>query len=150
MKVKNLTVPLYGGLLTFIDTVSWIEVKEEYGEMAILNPEDDEPFAQTGMFRRMEGGTDMQCIFLVVNTKYRHPVAYPKGLDESIVAHEAVHIKNYIFDRAGVVNCRENDEPEAYLVQWIVEQITLFLSEIKKENGKNNKQSTRLSKRKVL
>lgn len=40
------------------------------------------------------------------------------------IAHEAHHITQYIFDDRGVKSDRENSEPEAYLLGYIVRKIT--------------------------
>lgn len=46
-----------------------------------------------------------------------------KHIDAGRIAHEAIHIKNRIFKYSGIENDPDNDEPEAYLVQWIVNKI---------------------------
>ncbi len=43
-----------------------------------------------------------------------------KYIDAGRIAHEAIHAKNLIFKWVGIKNDPDNDEPEAYLVQWIV------------------------------
>ena len=43
-----------------------------------------------------------------------------KYIDVGRIAHEAIHAKNLIFKWVGIKNDPNNDEPEAYLVQWIV------------------------------
>lgn len=37
------------------------------------------------------------------------------------LAHEAVHAAKFLFKQKGVISSNENDEPLAYLVQWIFE-----------------------------
>ncbi len=46
-----------------------------------------------------------------------------KQLSVDIVAHEAVHILNMIYTYSGVDHDPENDEPQAYLMGWIVGEI---------------------------
>lgn len=41
----------------------------------------------------------------------------------SCITHEIIHIKNIIFDVIGHVSNAENDEPEAYLVQYLYDKI---------------------------
>jgi hypothetical protein len=41
----------------------------------------------------------------------------------SIATHESVHIKNLVFDQIAAKPDFENDEHEAYFVEWIVETI---------------------------
>jgi len=40
-----------------------------------------------------------------------------------VIAHEAVHIANYVFKQCCILPDLDNDEPQAYLIGWIVEQI---------------------------
>lgn len=42
----------------------------------------------------------------------------------SVIAHESVHIVNQIFKSAHIQLDIDNDEPQAYLMGWVVEQIT--------------------------
>lgn len=51
-------------------------------------------------------------------TLYIRPKAKP-----SIIAHEAVHIVNEIFKRVQIRPDLDNDEPQAYLMGWIVDKI---------------------------
>jgi hypothetical protein len=37
------------------------------------------------------------------------------------LAHECVHAAKFLFKQKGVISSNENDEPLAYLVQWIFE-----------------------------
>lgn len=43
--------------------------------------------------------------------------------EASIVAHEAIHIKNIVFDQIAAKPDFDNDEYEAYFVEWVVETI---------------------------
>lgn len=47
-----------------------------------------------------------------------------------IIAHESVHICNFIFERIYAEVDINNDEPYAYLLGWVVEQITNILNKI--------------------
>lgn len=40
------------------------------------------------------------------------------------IAHEAVHAANFLLRDLGVETTMKNDEPHAYLVQWICEELT--------------------------
>ena len=41
----------------------------------------------------------------------------------STIAHEALHITSFIFKRVGIIADVNNDEAQAYLLSWIVEQV---------------------------
>lgn len=70
---------------------------------------------------------------------YEAITSYPKGKKKvilfirknasaGVVAHEAVHISNYIFKRIDATLDIDNDEPYAYLLGWIVDCITKILN----------------------
>jgi len=40
-----------------------------------------------------------------------------------VLAHECVHLANFILDHAGVAADHANDEPMAYLVEWLMGEI---------------------------
>ena len=63
--------------------------------------------------------------------------------DINVAAHEAVHIKNFVFERTGVKNvaCPGEDEHEAYLVGWIAEQIWETFKNAKKDKITGNGQT---------
>lgn len=53
------------------------------------------------------------------------------------IAHEADHLCNQLFKEIGATVDVNNDEPHAYLLGWIVKQITKnYLKFKEKENGK--------------
>lgn len=47
-------------------------------------------------------------------------------IDDTIIVHEAVHVKNKIFETHGVKNDPKNDEHEAYFVEYIYRKIKAF------------------------
>jgi len=53
-----------------------------------------------------------------------------KSKDAGTIAHEAIHIKNIIYRRIGATLDLKNDEPEAYLVGWLVDTITTYLNSV--------------------
>lgn len=57
-------------------------------------------------------------------SKYRHYVVGFTDRDHlSNIAHEIVHIKNYIFLDCCMEVDRHNDEAEAYLTGWLFDEI---------------------------
>jgi hypothetical protein len=46
----------------------------------------------------------------------------------TIIAHEIVHLKNYIYQDCAMELDRYNDEPEAYLTGWLFLKINNFLN----------------------
>jgi acetone carboxylase gamma subunit len=46
-----------------------------------------------------------------------------------VMAHEAVHIADFIFTNCGITHDLDNDEPFAYLVEWIINELYEFYKE---------------------
>lgn len=46
-----------------------------------------------------------------------------KEFNAAIVAHESIHIKNIVFEQVGAKHDFQNDEHEAYFVEFLVEEI---------------------------
>ena len=44
---------------------------------------------------------------------------YQMALDNDILVHELIHLKNLISSNAGVINDPDNDEPEAYYYMYL-------------------------------
>lgn len=57
----------------------------------------------------------------------------------NVVAHEAVHLVNRVFRDRGVQLDVWNDEPQAYLTDWMVENIIGALAVIKVKQDKSKK-----------
>lgn len=59
---------------------------------------------------------------------FRHKSGYiavfRRGLKPSIIVHEATHLANMILTDIGHKIDGDNDEVQAYLLQWIYEQIS--------------------------
>lgn len=109
MKSKRIKVPLYGGSLTIyqVDELKVIEDKYDLEDTY---------------------GYDA----LVFETHNKHDVinyviAFENETTPSNVAHEALHMTNRICKSAGIVVGSDNDEPQAYLIGWIVKQCHSFL-----------------------
>lgn len=105
MKKKHFKIPIYGGRLTIIKTKDLLAIVEKYG----LN----ESAAECSAF-----------VFKKPNDKGRlmlYAVFKRKNLD--IIAHEAVHIVNYIFEFKSVQPDVLNDETQAYLTGWAFRKI---------------------------
>lgn len=54
----------------------------------------------------------------------------------SVITHEAVHAANRILYNVGFILDPMNDEPQAYLTDWIFDQVMNFLEKCKDECNK--------------
>ena len=108
MKKKKIKIPIYFGKL-ILHKVKWMsELNEKYN----LNASDD---FDSFVFQETSKK---------VNKKYH--VVLKENTSGSIIAHEVVHLVNYIFLHNGIELDRHNDEPQAYLTGWLFKQIETF------------------------
>ena len=98
---KHIKVPLYFQRLTIIQTDDFETIEEAYKL-------EEAPSKYEAMVFPWKG--DIVAVF-------------NSNVTPSIIAHEAVHICNMVFWNVGVKKDLLNDEPEAYLVGWLVDQI---------------------------
>lgn len=108
MRQKTIKIPIYGGRLTMIFTEDLYEVEKKY---------------------KLPSLSDYGAVAFRSGNRYRHYVVAFSDLDHlSNVAHEIVHIKNYIYSDCVIELDRHNDEPEAYLTGWLFDEIYKFLN----------------------
>ena len=108
MKEKTIDIPIYFGKLTIITTDSWSKVNLLY------NTKIESKLYDAVVFEIKD------------NDEY---IVAIKKVEWSIIAHEVVHLVNAIFLKCGVELDRHNDEPQAYLTGWIVNEIDKHIRE---------------------
>lgn len=59
---------------------------------------------------------------------YRHYIVAFESGDRSLIAHEIVHIINYIYRDCGIKLDTKNDENQAYLTGWLFNEIDKFIN----------------------
>lgn len=107
MKQKTIDIPIYYGKLTIIIDKDLLCVEKKYKTKSLK---------------------DFGAVTLQDESKYRHYiVAFTDPKHLSNIAHEIVHIKNYIYLGCAMELDRYNDEPEAYLTGWLFDEIYNFL-----------------------
>lgn len=99
---KKIQVPIYDFTIYVTIFDKWEEIKK-YHEGA--TEDEREGFI-------LINNTDATKLRLFVNVEY-----------PSCIMHEIIHIKNMIFDIIHHNSDRHNDEPEAYLVQYLYKKI---------------------------
>lgn len=106
MKKKILNIPIYNSKLTIIYDKDLSYVEQKYKTKSLK---------------------DYGAVTLKDESKYRHYVVGFEYNTGSIIAHEIVHIINYIYLDCGIELDRVNDESTAYLTGWLFEEINKFL-----------------------
>lgn len=108
MKSKIVPIPIYFGKLIIVKTDNFKEVNKVYKTKAKNKLYD------AVVFETIKEG---------------HHVVAIKVVNWSVIAHETVHLVNNIFLECGIQLDRVNDEPQAYLTGWIINEIDKFLKE---------------------
>ena len=114
LKVEKFEIPLYRGKLIVIISNCVEEVQRIIPE---FNPRGF--YAHTYLFNyRVDKADGEEGYGLVFNFDHEDPPITP-----GVIAHESLHAVNMILDNRGVVEDFNNDEPVAYLLEWIVDRV---------------------------
>lgn len=102
MTKRTIDIPIYLAKLTVIidNDLSYVEKKYK-----------TEPLSNFG------------AVAFRVENKHGHYVVAFEYTSNSIITHELTHIKNYIYEDRKIDLDVNNDEPEAYLMGWLVESV---------------------------
>lgn len=111
MKIDEIKIPIYGGLLIVILCDDWAVLQEKFP--ALLN--------QYEMEDQHDG--------YVFSNSNQYFVAF-KGIPSgSVIAHEIVHLVNLVYIDRSIPLDILNDEHQAYLTEWFFKQIENFFKE---------------------
>jgi hypothetical protein len=105
MKIKKYKIPIYEGNLIVVIAKSMKEVEKKFN---LLDTADFDA-----------------CVFKDRKGNY---VAAFENTNAGIVAHESLHIVNFIFKDRHISMDLDNDEPQCYLIKWIVDKITKVIN----------------------
>lgn len=106
-------IELYRRKLIIIDSRS-----QKYIQNRLTNVEfDDEEIFAHAVMDLYDG---WMSVFIIVDSTHKqfHPC---------VITHEAVHCANMIFQYIGHIPDANNDEPQAYLTEWIFEKAYNFI-----------------------
>ena len=106
--VKEINVPIYGCKITYIVTYDFIKTARKYKDELCLDSNECRGLA----FRL---GGSRHSYMILVKPRYR------KAWDT--IAHEALHVANFILEDRGIKGSYKNDEAQAYLLSYIIEEI---------------------------
>ena len=109
MKSKTFKLPIFYGKVTIIKCDSWKEIYD------IIGIEVDERHAE----------------FCYKKTEHDYYICL-KTNNLSQIAHEIVHLVNFIYIDSNIRKSRTNDEPEAYLFAYLFKKVVKFLKDEKK------------------
>jgi hypothetical protein len=117
---ESLEIPIYGRRLHIIISGDFIK---DYPE---INKKFNQEFTQEDNVLGMSQGRTGHSL-IIVNVG-RHRTIFPKAKVEIEIAdtigHECVHTCNRLFSNIGATLDQDNDEPQAYLVGWLIKQVT--------------------------
>lgn len=127
--------PIYDSIL--LDII----ISDNHEEIsAVLEPEDrDDTYyacVSRTYFKKDKDSTPIKAVTVILMTEFSKDTR----ITSDIIVHEAVHVKNKLYMTLGIKNDRNNDEPEAYLMEWIFKKISqeFEIYNKLKENGKSN------------
>ena len=109
MRKKKIKIPLYFGELILIEDRGLMEVKKKHN------------------FKEMEGFAAISFRNPTKKGYSRYVIAVRKGwVKPDLIAHEAMHIVSKVFEDRGMQCQLDNDEPQAYLMGWVVKECHKF------------------------
>ena len=124
MITKEVSIPIYFGTLVMIFT----------NELEKLNP----------VYKTNIKEDDYDAVVFLDKPESDKVIVAIKRKDWSVIAHETVHVVNAIFLSCNIQLDRNNDEPQAYLTGWVVQQIDDFLKEVESKLEQNAKAKSRV------
>ena len=106
--LKHFNIPFYRGYLVVILT----DDTERINKMLSVNFENIYGYTIYDAYRGQQG------FFIVLN-----PNSSFRNMTHGTIAHEAYHAAGFIAIRRGITADFDNDEPLAYLADWITDKV---------------------------
>lgn len=119
MRVKIIDLPIYFGKLACVLSDTTDGLNRFFSEKSIQGTgiyEDEENLFCHALHLNYKGRQAFVAFF-----NHKHPDA---EITHSVIAHEALHLMSYIMKNRGIQYDSDNDEPQAYLLGFIVEFLT--------------------------
>lgn len=111
----EIDVPIYRGVLVVIVSNSIKLVNEE---IEGIEWREKEVYAHT-LLSNWEGNNGYVVIL--------NPDCSVRKMTHGVIAHEAVHVAQFIFENHGVRHDFDNPEPFNYLVEWVTDEIYRYI-----------------------
>lgn len=119
-KEKILKCPLYPVWVCYIASDS----EEEINKRRKLDIED------FGIGYAIRQGIQLRgekekviCVFIIINPNFKVKELY---LSPGVIAHECLHGSSFILEYVGIHASHVNDEPQAYLIEYLIEEAHKF------------------------
>lgn len=126
LKSKLIKVDIYDAKLMLVCTDD-VDAFEKKFDVSLGK---EKIFAHTVWHYIKEDNVKWACVFIIANFKIKMSKKYRVTYGD--LAHECFHASNMIFEMKGVRPDLSNDEPQAYLIKWIMNQcIKYFTDELK-------------------
>ena len=119
LHLKEIEIPLYKGKLIIVASNSLKMVKEEFPKFSEDN-EDERPLYAHSLLTPY-GIFEAYVLILNFDSKL-------SKITHGVIAHESFHIGNFIGSDRGFISYG-NEEPLAYLIEWITNEVYLFMEE---------------------
>jgi hypothetical protein len=114
-KIKKFKIPIYGGQLWVCVTNSFLRSIESIeNSLDVVLDDRKEDLRSTGAITYMfitHDGVFVTLVMIKPSTSF------------GVIAHEALHVVNWIFIHCGIQYSIKNDEPQCYLLGWAVDRI---------------------------
>ncbi len=111
---KTLMVPIYKARLVIIFSDDAERIKKE---STALDRKDIYAHTLYG------GHNGIEAYFIVLNFKNNTPIY------NGVISHEVIHACNMLAETRGFIPTFSNDEPIAYMAEWIADQVYKFMEE---------------------
>lgn len=109
-KEKSFKLPIYYGKIVFIDSNDTDAILKNHGIDL-----SKEPFASTyEKHKELKSGETEVYHLIICNTKTK------LDFNIGVLAHECFHLTNFIFEGRCIKPDLENDEPQAYLLGFLM------------------------------
>jgi len=115
MILKKHKIPIYGGQLWVCVTNSFMKSVEFIENTTDVRLDDEK--------HDLRKTAAITYKFYLPDGRFRILIVMKPRTTVSFIAHESLHAVNWIFDHAGIKYSISNDEPQCYLLGWVVDKI---------------------------
>lgn len=113
MRKTSRKIPIYFGKVEIIEVEDLNEIRDKYN------------FDANYSFSSTEA---MVFNYPQPSGMLKYIMAFEKDPTPKVIAHECYHFVHFVFNDRGIKVETDNDEPGAYLMGWIFEQVYNFIN----------------------